>query len=189
MARSKSPLEYHDFRNAQRKLRQIWLTHKREALISFIELTISYTIKAKPGEIFDLWLDSKRPGGPWFGCERVILNAVVDGLFYHCVRHEGRAWAHYGRFIRLERPRLIEHTWVSEATRGTVSIVTLTFDPREGETETTLRHSGLPDDAMGRQHEEGWNFILSAIASRFKEKGGKLDFFERLLAERCFPQK
>lgn len=47
--------------------------------------------------MFDVWLDSKSPGSPWFGAERVILNPVVDGVFYHCVRHEGRAWAHYGR--------------------------------------------------------------------------------------------
>jgi hypothetical protein len=101
------------------------------------------------------------------------LNAAVDGLFYHCVRHEGREWAHYGRFIRLGRPRSIEHTWVSEATRGVESVVTLTFEPRGNETEVTLRHANVPDDAMGRRHEEGWNFVLSMIASRFdkpKEK-------------------
>ena len=46
-----------------------------------------------------------------------IINPVVDGLFYHVVKHEGKSWAHYGRFIRLDRGRAIEHTWVSEATR------------------------------------------------------------------------
>jgi uncharacterized protein YndB with AHSA1/START domain len=141
--------------------------------MNFVDLKLSRTIKAKPGDVYDVWIDAKSPGGPWFGCERVILNAAVDGLFYHCVRHEGREWAHYGRFIRLDRPRSIEHTWVSEATRGVESVVTLTFEPRGNETEVTLRHANVPDDAMGRQHEEGWNFVLSAIASRFdkpKEK-------------------
>ena len=92
----------------------------------------------------------------------LVVNAVVDGR----VRHEGRVWAHYGRFIRLERPREIEHTWVSEATQGVESAVKLTFEPRGRNTEVTLRHSNVPDDAMGRQHEEGWNFVLSAIAGR-----------------------
>ena len=136
-----------------------------------IDLTLSRTIKAKPEEVFDVWLDTRSPGGPWFGCERVILQPVVDGLFYHCVRHEGRLWAHYGRFIRLERPRLIEHTWVSEATRGVESIVTLDLVPRGDETALTLRHSNVPDDAMGRRHEEGWNFVLSAIAGRLHGEG------------------
>jgi hypothetical protein len=31
--------------------------------------------------VFDVWIDPKSPGGPWFGAERVILNPVVDGLF------------------------------------------------------------------------------------------------------------
>ena len=136
-----------------------------------IDLTLSRIIKAKPEQVFDVWLDTRSPGGPWFGCERVILQPVVDGLFYHCVRHEGRVWAHYGRFIRLERPRSIEHTWVSEATRGVETIVTLDFAPRGQETVLTLRHSNVPDDAMGRRHEEGWNFVLSAIAGRLHAAG------------------
>jgi uncharacterized protein YndB with AHSA1/START domain len=136
-----------------------------------IDLTLSRIIKAKPEQVFDVWLDTRSPGGPWFGCERVILQPVVDGLFYHGVRHEGRMWAHYGRFIRLERPRLIEHTWVSEATRGIETIVTLDIAPRGDETALTLRHSNVPDDAMGRRHEEGWNFVLSAIAGRLHGEG------------------
>jgi len=40
---------------------------------------------------------------------------VVDGLFHHAVHFEGHDWAHYGRFIALERGRRIGHSWVSEA--------------------------------------------------------------------------
>jgi len=136
-------------------------------------LTLSRSVQATPAEVFEVWLDTKSPGGPWFGSERVILDAAVDGLFYHCVRHEGRTWAHYGRFVRLDRPRVIEHTWMSEATRGIESTVTLTLEPKDGGTLVTLRHADLPDDDMGRQHEEGWKFVLGAIADRFtRERTG-----------------
>jgi uncharacterized protein YndB with AHSA1/START domain len=135
-----------------------------------IEVTVSRVIPAAPGEVFDVWLDSKSPGSPWFGAERVILNPVLDGLFYHCVRHEGRDWAHYGRFVRLEKPRVIEHTWMSEATRGIESTVTVTLERRGNDTLFTLSHSDLPDDEMGRQHEEGWKFVAGAIAGRFASK-------------------
>jgi uncharacterized protein YndB with AHSA1/START domain len=47
------------------------------------ELTLTRTIRANPAEVYDVWLDTKSPGGPWFGCNRVILDAKVDGLFYH----------------------------------------------------------------------------------------------------------
>ena len=130
-------------------------------------LTVSRTIPATPAEVFDVWLDSQSPGGPWFGAARVILSPVVDGLFYHCVRHDGHDWAHYGRFVRVDRPRVIEHTWMSEATRGIESIVKVTLEAQAEGTRLTLEHSELPDDEMGRQHQEGWAFIVGAIESRF----------------------
>jgi uncharacterized protein YndB with AHSA1/START domain len=135
-----------------------------------MEVTVSRTIHATPERIFEVWLDPKSPGGPWFGAERVILNPVVDGLYYHAVRFEGRSWAHYGRFLAVERPRRIEHTWMSEATRGLESLVTITLVPRGGATELTLRHSGLPDDELGRQHEGGWKEILAALAQRVEPR-------------------
>jgi len=95
------------------------------------------------------------------------MDAVVDGLFYHSVEYQGREWAHYGRFVRLDRARLIEHTWMSEATRGIESRVTVTFEPQGDGTLVTLRHADLPDDDMGRQHEDGWKFVLGAVAERF----------------------
>ncbi len=107
------------------------------------DLVVSRTVQASPEQVFDVWINPKSPGGPWFGAERVILNPVVDGLFYHAVKHEGRTWAHYGRFLHLERPRVVEHTWVSEATRGVESIVSVTFQARDGQTEVVLRHSGV----------------------------------------------
>jgi uncharacterized protein YndB with AHSA1/START domain len=131
------------------------------------DLTVSRTIAASPEEVFDVWLDPRSPGGPWFGAERAILNPVIDGLFYHAVQHAGRTWPHYGRFVRLERPGTIEHTWVSEATQGIETVVTLTLEPQGGKTQVTLRHAGVPDDDMGRQHQDGWDWMLSALGDRF----------------------
>ena len=128
------------------------------------EITVSKTIPAPPERIFDVWLDAKSPGGPWFGADRVILQPVVDGLFYWSVKHEGRIWPHYGRFLKIERPRVVEYTWMSEATKGAESVVSITLQPRGDETEVTLRHSGMPDDEMGRRHGEGWAWVLSALA-------------------------
>jgi uncharacterized protein YndB with AHSA1/START domain len=136
--------------------------------IKTFDLTVSRTIRGTADEVFDAWLDPKSPGGLWFGVERLILNPVVDGLFYHSVKHESRSWPHYGRFIRLERGRAIEHTWVSEATRGLESIVTITLAAHAGGTEVTLHHANVPDDEMGRSHQDGWGWYLSVLAERFE---------------------
>lgn len=128
------------------------------------ELTLTRTMAAKAADIFDRWLDHTRPGSPWFGTKKAIVNPVVDGLFYHAVQFEGHDWAHYGRFVALERARSIEHTWVSEATKGLESVLTLTFEPQGGDTLVTLHHRNIPDDEMGRRHKDGWNFCLDALA-------------------------
>ena len=130
-------------------------------------ITVARAIPAPAERVFDVWMDPKSPGGPWFGTERTIINPVVDGLFYFAVKHEGRTWSHYGRFLRIDRPRSVEYTWVSEATRGVESIVAVTFEPRGDQTEVTLRHSGVPDDEQGRQHKDGWAWVLSMLAERF----------------------
>jgi len=134
------------------------------------DITVTRSIPAPVEDVFDVWIDPKSPGGPWFGADRVILNPVVDGLFYLVAKHEGRTWPHYGRFVRIERPRQVEYTWVSEGTQGVESIVAVTFDPQGDGTEVTLRHSGVPDDEMGRRHEQGWACVLSMLAQRFASR-------------------
>jgi len=91
----------------------------------------------------------------------------VDGLFYQAVLHAGRSWHHYGRFIKIDRPHAVQHTWVSEATKGLESIVEVTFQPSGAATEVTLRQTGIPDDELGRRHREGWDSVLSKVADRF----------------------
>lgn len=137
------------------------------------EISVSRVIPAAPGKVFSLWMDPASPGSPWNGLPRLIIHMVKDGLFYFVVEHEGKQWAHYGRFLRIEKPDgdngagVAEYTWVSEATRGWESVVRIEFQPLEDETEVTLRHSNLPDDAMGQRHQEGWMWMLNALADRF----------------------
>jgi uncharacterized protein YndB with AHSA1/START domain len=134
------------------------------------DITVTRAIPASAEQVFDVWIDPKSPGGPWFGAKRTIINPAVDGLFYFAVSHQGRVWPHYGRFLTIERPRRVEHTWVSEGTKGVESIVAVSFEARGEQTEVTLRHTGVPDDDMGRQHQEGWTWVLSMLAERFAKK-------------------
>jgi len=131
------------------------------------ELTVSRTISAPAEDVFDAWMDSNTPGGPWFGADRAIMNPSVDGLFYHSIDHEGRNWAHYGRFIALDRPRLIQHTWVSESTKGVESTVSVTLEASGENTQFTLVHKDVPDDEPGRQHQDGWEWMLDNLSARF----------------------
>jgi len=132
--------------------------------MNFTDITVNRTIPASAEKIYDVWIDPKSPGGPWHGAERVIFNPVVDGLYYLAIKHEGRIWPHYGRFTKMERPHLVEFTWMSEGTKGAESVVTVTLQQRGDQTDVTLRHAGVPDDELGHQHKEGWTWILNALA-------------------------
>jgi len=127
------------------------------------QITVSRAIPASPADVYNVWLDPKSPGGPWFGPARILFNGVVDGLFYFAVEAEGRTWAHYGRFVELSPPTKIVHTWMSPATLGLETTVTLTFEPQGDHTLVTLAHAGVPDDEDGRQHEAGWTWVLDTI--------------------------
>lgn len=132
--------------------------------MNLTEVSVSRTIPASVEKVFDIWMNPKSPGGPWFGAERLIFNPTIDGLFYLLVKHQGSTHPHYGRFIHIERPSRIEHTWMSQGTKGEESVVSITLEPRGDDTEMTIRHSGVPDDALGRQHKDGWGWILDMLA-------------------------
>lgn len=48
--------------------------------MKLIDITVTRSIPAPAENVFDVWIDPKSPGGPWFGAERLILSPVVDGL-------------------------------------------------------------------------------------------------------------
>jgi len=131
------------------------------------DITLSRTIAASPEAVYDVWIDPKSPGSPWFGSPKAIVQPKSEGLFYLPIEHEGRTYVHYGRFVALDRPHRIEHTWMSEPTRGLDTLVTITLEARNGKTELTLKHAGVPDDEEGRKHKEGWGWIIGELAKRF----------------------
>jgi uncharacterized protein YndB with AHSA1/START domain len=139
--------------------------------IKTTEINLTRMIAASPEEVFEAWLDHTSPGSPWFGVPKAIVNPPkVDGLFYSMYRLEDREIAHYGRFITLEKPRRIQHTWVSEATHGLESIVTLSFELVEGKTQVHVHHANVPDDEGGRRHKHAWGYVLAKMSSRFGDK-------------------
>ena len=141
--------------------------------IKVIEITVKRTIPAPPDKVFDVWMDPKSPGGPWFGSGTLIMSPAppaVGSLFYFSVVWDGHTWAHFGRFIEIQRPGKVEYTWMSEGTKGIESTVTVMFEGRGKETEVTLRHVNVPDDELGRATEFGWAHILDSVAEELAKK-------------------
>ncbi|MGC2035751.1 MAG: SRPBCC domain-containing protein [Thermoplasmata archaeon] len=124
-------------------------------------------IEAKPREVFAAWIDPKHPGTPWskrHGIRRAIVNPFVGGLFYINMGPPMPLAIHFGRFLRLDRPKLIEHTWASEGTLGAETLVRITLRAKGEGTLFSLRHTGLPNRESARGHEEGWGWIVGWLA-------------------------
>ena len=128
------------------------------------DIKVERTIPAPPSDVFDAWLDPTIPGTPWHDNEKLIVNPQVDGLWYW--RSLGGT-PHYGRFMEIDRPGLIRHSWMSPNTLGQESIVTVTFEQKGDGTLLTVRHSGLPNEGTATAHEKGWISISDRLSHIF----------------------
>jgi uncharacterized protein YndB with AHSA1/START domain len=130
-------------------------------------ITLNRTIPAAPAEVYDAWLDPEKPGTPWHGADKLILDPKVDGLFYfNSISPEGVDRPHFGRFTALSRATKVEYTWMSPFTHGLETVVTVELEPKGQDTLLQLRHANVPDDELGRVHEGGWAYFLGLLAER-----------------------
>lgn len=138
-----------------------------------MDITLNRTIAASPAEVYDAWLDTDNPGTPWHNSSKLIFDPQpkVDGMFYfNKIGKTGENWAHFGRFIDLERGVKIQYSWVSIFTRGLESVVTVELLKKGDDTLLQLRHANLPDDELGRMHDDGWSRLVGILAERFQAR-------------------
>jgi uncharacterized protein YndB with AHSA1/START domain len=122
-------------------------------------LKFDRVIPTSPGKAFDGWLDPKVPGTPWNENDKLVLQPKLGGFFYWLIH----GTSHYGRFTKVQRPSVVQNTWMSRYTDGEESLVTVTFKKKGKDTLMTLVHSGLPNNAHGMAHKEGWDYFLDKL--------------------------
>jgi uncharacterized protein YndB with AHSA1/START domain len=93
----------------------------------------------------------------WFAAPGTLLMKLeVNVVFFWETRYQGNRCPHYGRFLRLDRDRLIELTWVTGqgGTKGAETVVSVELEPQGTGTRLRLTHAGFLDEESRDQHAQ-----------------------------------
>lgn len=125
---------------------------------------VTTTIRAPRERVFDAWLDPDRLTR--FLCAgdthvaAIKVDPRVGGTFVVVMASERGTFDHRGRYVEIVRPERLRFTWISAATGGAETDVTVTFDAVDEGTRITIVHVGLADETIAMRHRGGWQSIL-----------------------------
>ena len=122
------------------------------------------TIKGSAQRIFEAIVDPKQRV-KWWGKKGVYESTHMEsdtragGKWLMKGTARGHEFSVYGEYRQVDRPRLLEFTWIPSWENGSAeSLVCFELNENEGVTTVRLTHSGLTP--AGREAHKGWPQVL-----------------------------
>ena len=105
----------------------------------------------------------------WFASPGSLLAKIEPNTpFYFETSHQGIRHPHYGRYLQIEEPELVQFTWVTGegGTEGAETVLTIALSRHDEGTFLQLTHAGFPNEASRDRHQEAWPAVLEQLEER-----------------------
>lgn len=140
-------------------------------MINSPKVKITKEFSAKPGKVFDAWLDtdmlSQWMFGPDVRDEKIINlenTPKVGGRFSYVVKRGEEVIDHVGTYREVQRPNRLVFTWGAGEEAGEKSVVTIDIEPTENGCKLTLVHEmDLKWKDYVDRTRDGWTFMLEKL--------------------------